>query len=577
MKTLFSLPRRQQQGTALAMTMVMTGVALAVLASTLSWSAHSTRLTHRTIQYHRSVAAAEAATEKVLSWVARDFLNGGDKQVADSLATYQALVPTSSDSSYWSNWEFNDATTAGRTFMQFGVATNYVLTNSDYSGLRAFASTYQIASHARITGTKENVVGGVLQEIHLARIPIFQFAMYSSSDMEISCGKPFAITGRVHSNGKLYVEPDSDLTFQSGVSAVLGIMEKQRHPLDTRGTPGGTFVYQADWINDAAALTLPIGTTNSPLEIRKIIQPPDGVSADSPLGRLMYYNQADMIITVSNSGISATSGKFNNFVTPVPTNELAMMVTLTNSFRDAREEKMVKPIDINIGLFTEWSRTNNSVRTALGSNDVASVYVLDRRTMAGTNLGAVRVYNGKLLPKRGLTVATARPLYVQGHYNQTNDLNLASTNTISSQPASLVADAITVLSANWSDANSTKSVGSRGALPTSINAAFLTGVVETTSGKYSGGMENFPRFLETWDTANPFTYNGSMVKMFPSLYATNAWGKSDVYVPPKRNWAYDLNFNDPNKLPPLTPGLLTVIRGQWATLPPDQNYAAVSP
>ncbi len=569
------------------MTMVMTGVALAILAGTMTWSAQSTRLTHRTIQYHRSVTAAEAATEKVLSKMASDYLNGGDKQVADNqaLGTYQALVPTSSDSSYWSNWEFNDTATAGRTFVQAGASTNYVLVDSDYAGLHAFATTYRIAAHARITGTKENVVGGVLQEIHLARIPIFQFAMYSSSDMEISCGKPFKVTGRVHSNRTLYVEPDSDLTFQSDVTAVLGIMEKQRHPLDTRGKPNGTFVYEAEWIKDADALTLPIGTTNkAPEAIRDIIQPPlPGESPDSPIGRLRYYNQADMLIVVSNSGVTATSGKFNNFATPVPVDEVAAFITLTNSFTDARESKVVKPVDINIGLFTEWSKTNTSVRTALGqttagTNDVASIYVADYRTLPGTNLSAVRVFNGKVLPKRGLTVATARPLYVQGHYNQTNSANIATTNTISTRPASLVGDAITVLSENWSDANSTKSVGSRGAAPTTVNAAFLTGVVETTSGKYSGGMENFPRFLETWGAANAFTYNGSMVKMFPSLYATSAWNNNNnIYDPPKRDWAYDLNFNDPNKLPPLTPSLLTVIRGQWVTLPPDKNYASATP
>ena len=61
-------------------------------------------------------------------------------------------------------------------------------------------------------------------------------------------------------------------------------------------------------------------------------------------------------------------------------------------------------------------------------------------------------------------------------------------------------------------------------LPTTVNAAFLTGAVDTTLGHYSGGMENFPRFLETWGSANVFTYNGSMIKMFPSLYATNVWG-----------------------------------------------------
>ena len=48
---------------------------------------------------------------------------------------------------------------------------------------------------------------------------------------------------------------------------------------------------------------------------------------------------------------------------------------------------------------------------------------------------------------------------------------------------------------------------------------------------------------------------------------------TNVYNPPKRNWAYDVNFDDPTKLPPKTPSLLKVIRGQWATVPPGQNAA----
>ena len=171
-------------------------------------------------------------------------------------------------------------------------------------------------------------------------------------------------------------------------------------------------------------------------------------------------------------------------------------------------------------------------------------------------------------------MATGRPLYVWGDYNELNSANLGTANTSTTRPASLVGDAITILSDSWSDANSTSPVGSRIASSTTVNAAFLTGAVETTLGHYSGGMENFPRFLETWGSANVFTYNGSMIKMFPSLYATNAWNNNNnIYTPPKRNWAYDANFDDPTKLPPKTPSLLKVIRGQWANVAPGQNAA----
>jgi hypothetical protein len=319
-------------------------------------------------------------------------------------------------------------------------------------------------------------------------------------------------------------------------------------------------------------LSLPIGITNTPTAVREIIEPPPPFEdPNSPLGRERYYNLSDVVLVVSSSGISGTSGDFNSFATSIPANELNGFVSTTNRFFDAREGKTIWPIDINIAGLTAWSATNSSERTALGGLDVSSIYVLDNRTLTGTDLGAVRVFNGLQLPPRGLTVATASPLYVFGNYNQTNAANLGTSNTTTTLPASLVADAVTILSANWTDANSQAAVASRNATPTTVNAAILAGAVDTAGGNYGGGMENFPRFLETWGLANPFTYNGSMVKMFPSLYATNIWGKANVYAPPARNWTFDVNFNNPAKLPPLTPSLESVIRGQWATVAPNHT------
>jgi len=579
MKTISTTHRPEQTGGALILTLIMSAIALALLAAAMSWSASNTRLTYRSIQYNRSVAAAEAATEKVVSQISRDFLYGGENLVINNLDNYrQHTVPSFTNSPYWSTWEFNDGNGhTGQTYVQQESTADYIVLNSTYAGLKGFVSKYTIVSHARDTASPQDVTAGVHQQLQLASIPVFQFAMYSSGEMEVSCGKPFDVTGRVHANGVLYVEPDSTLTFESSVTAVTDILDKQRDPLDTRPKPKGSVVYVHLDQKKAPepAFTLPIGTTNTPEAIREIIEPPPiGEDADSPIGRLRYYNQCDMIVTASDTGITATSGHFNGFATTVPTNELMTFVSTAGSFKDAREGKTVQPIDINIGKLTAWSLTNSSLSSTLIGSNLTSVYVVDRRTLPGTSLGAVRVFNGLILPTNGLTVATGRPLYVWGDYNQLNAANLGTANTSTTRPASLVGDAITILSTNWVDA---KSASMQGAAPTTVNAAFLTGTVDTTSGQYSGGMENFPRFLESWGAANPFTYNGSMVKMFPSLYATNVWNginySKHYYDPPARNWAYDANFDNPTRLPPKPPSLLLVIRSQWANVAPGQNVA----
>ncbi len=562
------------------LTMVMTGIALAILAGAMAWSASNTKQTHRSIQHVRAVAAAEAATEKVLTRIARDFLSGGEKLVKVNLDndSYRTNVPTTTDSAYWGQWEFNDATgNNGRTYVQGTSSTNFVVLTASYAGLRAFVSTYTVVAHARDTASVQPVVGGVLEAIDIIRIPIFQFALFSSDYMETCCAEPYTQKGRVHANGKLYAGPDSILTFQGDVTAVSDILF-DRHPLDPRGNPSGSVVYQAGKTFPVPAMNLPIGTNNTPLAIREIIQPPpSGEDPNSLLGQLRFYNLAQMILTVSNSGITATSGRFNNFATLIPSNELAVIVTTNKSFTDFRESKTVRPIEINIAALTAWSGTNSNLRAALGAKDVSSVYVLDRRTLPGTSLGAVRLINGTNLPSNGLTVATARPLFVLGHYNQPTPGFLGTSNTTTTLPASLVSDAITILSKSWNDTYTASS--SRPATATTVNAAILTGDVPTTAAAFSGGMENFMRFLEDWSPSSPavsYTYNGSLVKMFPSRYATNRWG-TGVYSAPKRDYTYDLNFNNPTKLPPLTPSLQFVARGKWATVAENQNSVSVVP
>lgn len=561
-----SSPKAGQRGIALAIVLIMSAIALAILAGVMAWSATSARLTHRSIQYTRSVAGAEAATEKVVARLEHDFFNGGERTISNNLDSYrQTTTPGTSDSGYWSTWVFDDGNgNLGQTYIQRSPGQNFVTLSGDYAGLSGYVSIYTVVSHASDTASPQQVNAGVMQQIQLTGIPIFQFMMYGTSNMEISCGQPFNVTGRVHANGNLYIEPDSTMDFWSLVHSAQKILFS-REPADSRGSPGGSVVYSLSGqpVSGVPPLNLPIGTADP----RQIIQPPPpGEDPNSSLGQLRYYNECNMLVADSSSGLTITVG--NQLI---PSNQVAFLVSDTTNFFDAREGKTVQPIDLDVGNLTIWGKTNTYIRNP------SSVYVLDNRNLPATSLSAVRVKDGMTLPPNGLTVATARPLYVQGDYNELNVTNLGTTNTSATLPASLVADAITVLSDAWQDSNSSSDLSQRNAASTTVNAAFMTGVVETANGNYSGGMENFPRFLEGWGSANVFTYNGSMIKMFPSQYATNIWGQGNVYNPPARNWAYDINFDDPTKLPPLTPSLLTVARGQWKTVAPGQNVASTSP
>jgi hypothetical protein len=285
------------------------------------------------------------------------------------------------------------------------------------------------------------------------------------------------------------------------------------------------------------------------------------------------------------------------------------------TFYDFREQDTVQAVQIDIAKFNIWL-TNAATRVSGGiSNYIAgypwnvqnfkdkghginSIYVYNSVSGA-TTLQAVRVVNGQQMPSSayngyftaGLSVATAFPLYVLGNYNiQTNasgPFSVNTTNTAYTYPAGLMGDAITILSGNWSDANSLAKSGSSYNPPESgtgnrvvtsnitVNAGCLEGIVPSTyAGKkqYSGGLENFLRLQEDWGAnSETLNYNGSIIVMFPSLYATNYWiGPSDRsgypnhnYTVPTRKWGFDVNFQNQSKLPPMTPQVKAMVRGQW--------------
>jgi len=563
-------------GYTLIVVLIFTSLGLLVLAGALDWSATNTKLNARNNEYFNTVAAAEAATEKVLAHMANDFQSQGESLVYANLGSYRLLSPTSAENSKWADYEFSNVSgAAAQSYVERTAAASYTPLQSQYSGIYGLASSYQVQSYVRNSATTPAIEVGVKQDVQLATIPVFQFAIFYSMDLEINPGPNMTINGRVHGNQNIYMQPVSTLTFQNHVTA-SGKLFTDKHPDDplSRNTSNSKIVFEPGVIHEGgkSSITLPIGTNNTADAVAAILDiPPSDESATSLMGKQRFYNKADLIVVVSNSSVSVKSGQFNNFSTIVASNDYKKFLNTSASYYNKREGKTVNGVDIDVGALKAWSETNATLRTALGGRDVRSIYVADMRPQTVATEAGVRVKNGQTLPSLGLTVSTPNPLYVQGHYNVPNSA-LGTHDTSGSKPAALIGDAINVLSTAWEDSESAllmnSLLGIRQASSTTINAAFLAGNVPTTNGYYSGGVENFPRFLENWADDDIFTYNGSMVMMFHSRQATAPWGGADVYDPPPRDWAFDVNFMDPTKLPPGTPEVRALLRAQYAVLGP---------
>ena len=578
MQTRGPAPRPDQRGYALVMTMCLIGLSLLVLASTVKWTSTESGLTARNNLYNSTVAGAEAATERVLAQMNRDFVY---QSVSTDLNTYRVLLPTQSG---WPvQFAYSDgAGTANRTRVQSLGPSVVADLNSEFKGLYGLLSPYRVVSQATPVNEPYTLSATVQQDFQLARIPIFQYAIFYSIDLEINPGAAMVVSGKVHSNGKLYVAPPASLEFKDVVTAV-GTIENNRHPDDPTVSSKTTPVYGKQHVEKVSALALPIGTNNSPAAVQQILDPPPaGEDVNSILAKQRFYNLADLIISNSAGGVvSVKSGAWNGFATVPPDAGSGYSFVTNVTFYDYREQKTVQATEINVGKFNAWltntasnggSSLNAAAKAAMG-HAVNSAYTIDKRPINGSSLAAVRVTNGPKLPADGLTVATPNPLYVKGHFNLNNgtDTTPDLKDTSNTKPSALIGDSITVLSQSWQDSyTSGTALSSRTPVDTTVNAAILGGIVESKQvngvKRYSGGVENFPRFLENW-SGRSLTYNGSMVVMFPSRFATNFWQNTGVYYnAPTRRWAFDLGFLDVNKLPPLTPQVRKLVRGEWKVI-----------
>jgi hypothetical protein len=540
----------------------LAGASLLVLAAVLSWSTSNTRFTQRQNQYVGSITVAEAATEKVIAQISRDFLAAGEPTVYNNLSSYRLLLPTGD--SVWSKFEFSDAQgNANQLYVDRLASWSYTALQTRVPAVSGNAATYRIIANARELNTPYNSIAALRQDVQIASIPIFQYQIFYGVDLELSPWSSSTINGPVHCNSTAYLGPQScTLTLQGPVTSARMIVHG-RSPNDPSSYTPGTVTYQAGRDMRVNTLNLPLGTSNSPSVLHGLIEiPPAGESTNSLMGMQRYYNKADLIVLVSNDTVVARSGAYNNFSVTIPWANINPFLNTNASFFDKRAALTVQATEIDIDDFNSQYAT----LTALLGRNPKILYVADLRTQSGSTVSGVRLINGQTLPSVGLTVATLNPLYTKGHYNSPS--GTGTTNTSSTAPASLICDAITVLSVDWDDGDSGDDLSERAAASTTVNAGVIAGIVPSDGSNFSGGLFNYLRLLENW-SGDTLTFNGSMVALFPSQIATAPWGSSDVYNGPTRKLARDWNFTNPAKLPPGTPELKSLIRSQWVMIPPN--------
>ena len=170
----------------------------------------------------------------------------------------------------------------------------------------------------------------------------------------------------------------------------------------------------------------------------------------------------------------------------------------------------------------------------------------------------------------GLAVVSENPVYVQGCYNNPGQCGMTSISwSATSVGASVIGDAVTLLSDDWNDVNSFAfpyNTNKRNAVTTTYRIAVMAGKgvpFQQPSGTArdfgtDGGVHNFLRYLENWGGQTLY-YEGSIAGMYYNHQAVGVYKCCNtVYSPPTRGYQFDTNFLTPSLLPPLTPMLRTV-------------------
>ncbi len=413
----------------------------------------------------------------------------------------------------------------------------------------------------------------------------WNWAVFYDDTLEMQPAPPMNVTGWVHTNDSLYTAM-STLTFDAKSSFSLG-WNNAFAPGDPRAPGGSNPVapgapnYPSDLPPAQVNPQLPFGLDPTTLSAgdnandtdgyhelleQPILQSgnyaPDTSKAD-PIAGSRYYNQAGIKVLVdASNNVTILNGAYHPITASSTGNDLALYnvisgaITTGSTIQDNRENATVRLVSLNVGAVTTGIQAAQAAGTLSSFNGI--IYVDDTSAdptgQDPTLKRGVMLTNGATLPNGGLTIASDNPVYVQGDYNtgasggvmpasdaSTSDPTNPTVSGYTRQPALVAGDAVYVLSNSWQNANSFTDLSTRVATSTTVNTAILAGNVPSAANNYSGGAENFPRFMENWSGA-AFTYYGSMVELYNSQQATGNWGKANVYNPPTRQWYFDTNF-----------------------------------
>ncbi|HEY1936949.1 MAG TPA: hypothetical protein VGJ33_03345 [Candidatus Angelobacter sp.] len=336
---------------------VMAAVAAAIFYSTISERSNAGTDMQKNTAYYASEAAMEKMTTDLGTLYS---LNKAPNIAQIAVLTGATYRPNVINAGYQ---EYNISVPPNPANPTIPLAVTHNITSGSNAGLVAQIINMQLQSTAQtgaiaqagMIGTPGEQVR-MTRDIEVALIPVFQFGIFSQSDLSFFPGPAFDFNGRVFTNGNLFLADDGGLTFHSKVQAVgevvrtvlangvdatprVGAVNIPTSPNGCDGAaPSCRNLLQKDesvtqfftkpvpnpnWVNlstsiykgmlqngttGATALNLPFVKGNvSPYEI--IRRPPSAEPATSLTGTSRLFNQAQIRILLDDNPANLPGGQ----------------------------------------------------------------------------------------------------------------------------------------------------------------------------------------------------------------------------------------------------------------------------
>ena len=210
--------RKAERGAALVTSVLLLGVLSAVALTVLAVVHKEGRIAGSDLKRTQTFYAAAAGIEKMTTDFSALFQNTSRPTAAQLLRIQNTPPAELTTEGYTMNQIIGlDGTTLNAMRATQGITNGaypqVTIQGGPFNGLSASVAPYIISSMAT---SPDGTEVALTRQMNNYLIPIFQFGMFSNSDIQLHPGPPFAFNGRIHANGNIYA--NGDVTFLAKVT-----------------------------------------------------------------------------------------------------------------------------------------------------------------------------------------------------------------------------------------------------------------------------------------------------------------------------------------------------------------------